>query len=141
MSDKNHYQPPFAITSKILNLVSEISAEITMLEILEPKIITPILRKNYKIRTITRTLEIEGNTLGIEEVTAILEGKRVLSSVREIAEVQGAIKVYNNLEKLELSHNPTFRKNYLNPALGYELVEMHNPESPRSFKQKYRLER
>lgn len=98
MANAQTYQPPFVITSKILSLVSEISAEVARLEILEPKIITPTLRKNYKIRTITGTLEIEGNTLGIEKVTAILEGKRVLGSVREIAEVQGAIKVYDNLE-------------------------------------------
>ena len=93
----NNYEPPFTITPKILNFVSEISAEVAKLEILEPKIITSTLRKNYKIRTITGTLEIEGNTLGIEKVTAIFEGKRVLGSVREIAEVQGAIKVYGNL--------------------------------------------
>jgi len=45
------------------------------------------------------------------------------------------------MEKLKLSHKPTFRKNYLNPALEHELVEMHNPESPRSPKQKYRVKR
>lgn len=98
MENTQTYQPPFTITAKILNLVSEISAEVAKLEMLEPKIITPTLRKDYKIRTITGTLEIEGNTLGIEKVTALLEGKRVLGSVREIAEVQGAIKVYDNLE-------------------------------------------
>ena len=91
------YEPPFTITPKILDLVSEISAEVAKLEILEPQIITPILRKDYKIKTITGTLEIEWNTLGIEKVTAIVEGKRVLGSMREIAEVQGAIKVYDNL--------------------------------------------
>ena len=99
MANTQTYQPPFSITSKVLNLVSEISAEVAKLEILEPKVMTPTLRKDYKIKTITGTLEIEGNTLGIEKVTAILEGKRVLGSVREIAEVQGAIKVYDYLEK------------------------------------------
>jgi len=98
MTNKEHYQPPYTITPKIVNLVSEISAEVAKLEILAPKVMTPTLRKNYKIKTITGTLEIEGNTLGIEKVTAILDGKRVLGSVREIAEVQGAIKVYENLE-------------------------------------------
>ncbi len=98
MAKKQSYQPPFSITPKVLDLVSDISAEIAKLEMLEPKIITPTLRKNYKIQTIAGTLEIEGNTLGIEKVTAILEGKRVLGSMREIAEVQGAIKIYDNLE-------------------------------------------
>ncbi len=61
-------------------------------------ILTPALRKANKIKTITGTLEIEGNSLGIEKVAAIIEGKKVLGSVKEIAEVQGAIKVYENLE-------------------------------------------
>lgn len=97
----NIYRPPFTITPKILDLVSQISEAVTKLEFLEPRNITPMLRKANKIKTITGTLEIEGNTLGIEKVTAILEGKRVLGSAREIAEVQGAIKVYDALESFE----------------------------------------
>jgi len=97
----NTYQPPFTITPKILDLVSQISEAVTKLEFLEPQNITPMLRKANKIKTITGTLQIEGNTLGVEKVTAILEGKRVLGSVREIAEVQGAIKVYDALESFE----------------------------------------
>jgi len=92
------YEPPYTITPKILNLVSEISEVVTKLEILEPKTISPTLRKVNKIKTITGTLEIEGNTLGAEKVTAILEGKRVLGSTREIAEVKGALRVYDELE-------------------------------------------
>ncbi|MBU0626046.1 Fic family protein [Patescibacteria group bacterium] len=61
---------------------------------------TPTLRKANKIKTITGTLAIEGNTLGIEKVTAILEGKRVMGTMREIAEVNGAIKVYDKLSTL-----------------------------------------
>ncbi len=95
---KNKNKPPFTITSKILNLVSKISEAAARLEILEHQAITPTLRKVNKIKTITGTLEIEGNTLGIEKVTAIIDGKTVLGSAKEIAEVQGAIKVYENLE-------------------------------------------
>ena len=43
------------------------------------------------------------------------------------------------MDKLGLSHRPTFRENYLNPALEADLIEMQNPESPRSPKQKYRI--
>lgn len=95
------YKPPFTITPKILDLVSKITEFATKLEMLEPKSISPTLRKVNKIKTITGTLEIEGNTLGIEKVTAILEGKRVLGTTREIAEVQGAIKVYDELENFD----------------------------------------
>lgn len=95
------YTPPFTITPKILNLVSNISENIGKLEVLAPTSITPNLRKENKIKTITGTLAIEGNTLGIEKVTAILEGKRVMGSIREIAEVNGAIKVYDHLDSFD----------------------------------------
>lgn len=91
------YTPPFNITPKVLDLVSLISEIIGKLEVLAPIAITPTLRKANKIKTITGTLAIEGNTLGIEKVTAILDGKRVMGSIREIAEVNGAIKVYDKL--------------------------------------------
>lgn len=95
------YTPPFTITSKILDIVSQISEIVGKLEVLAPTAISPTLRKANKIKTITGTLEIEGNTLGIEKVTAILEGKRVMGSMREIAEVNGAIKVYDMLDSFE----------------------------------------
>ena len=95
------YTPPFTITPTILDLVSQISEAIGKLELLAPTAITPKLRKANKIKTIAGTLAIEGNTLGIEKVTAILEGKRVMGSVREIAEVNGAIKVYDNLDNFD----------------------------------------
>lgn len=95
------YTPPFNITPRILDLVSLISEIIGKLEVLAPTAITPTLRKANKIKTITGTLAIEGNTLGIEKVTAILEGKRVMGSMREIAEVNGAIKVYDKLSTFD----------------------------------------
>jgi Fic family protein len=97
----SNYKPPFSITPKVLDLVSKITESVTRLEILSPQSISPTLRKVNKIKTITGTLEIEGNTVGIEKVTAILEGKRVLGTTREIAEVQGAIKVYDELENFD----------------------------------------
>jgi len=97
----NNYTPPFTITPKILNLVSSITEIVTKLEILEPKSISPTLRKANKIKTITGTLSIEGNTLGIEKITAILDGKRVLGTPREVEEVKGAIKVYDNIDNFD----------------------------------------
>ncbi len=82
--------------------MSDLSAAIARYELLEPKLMTPMLRKELKIRTIVGTLEIEGNTLGKERVTAILDGKHVLGSPREIAEVKGAIQVYDQLDGFEV---------------------------------------
>ncbi len=59
--------------------------------------ISPQLRKQNRIRTIQSTLSIEGNTLSEAQVTAILEGKRVIGQPREIQEVQGAIRAYEAL--------------------------------------------
>lgn len=92
------YQPPFEITSTILNQVSLISEKVAELSLTEHRL-SPQLRKTNKIKTITGTLQIEGNTLSEEQVSAILEGKRVLGSARELAEVQGAIVAYEQLSQ------------------------------------------
>ncbi len=93
------YKPPYTITPKILNLVVKISEDILKLEYSEKNIITPKLRKLNRIKTLAGTLEIEGNYLGEEKITAILNGKRVLGTMKEVAEVNGAIKAYEYLEK------------------------------------------
>ncbi len=94
------YQPPFEITPTILNQVSLISEKVAELSLAEHRL-SPQLRKTNKIKTITGTLQIEGNTLSEEQVSAILEGKRVLGSVRELAEVQGAIAAYEQLNQFD----------------------------------------
>ena len=92
-------KPPYTITSKILLLTNEISEKIIELKYNANQNITPILRKKNRIKTLVGTLEIEGNFLGEEKITALMNGKRVLGTVPEIAEVQGAIKAYQELEK------------------------------------------
>lgn len=94
------YQPPFEITPTILNQVSLICEKITELQFNEP-LLSPKLRKTNKIKTITGTLQIEGNTLTEEQISAILDGKRVFGSARELAEVQGAIVAYEQLNHFE----------------------------------------
>lgn len=90
------YQPPFTTTPKIIRLISTISEQIGAMS-LHALNSSPQLRKQNRIKTITGTLAIEGNTLSLEQVTAIIEGKHVLGEQREIAEVHGAIKAYDAL--------------------------------------------
>ena len=90
------YKPPFTITSDILNLVAEISEQVGRLNASKLNA-SPQLRKQNRIKTITGTLAIEGNTLTEEQVTAIVDGKPVLGDLRELAEVKGAIRAYDNL--------------------------------------------
>lgn len=94
------YTPPFTITSSMLNQVSLISEKVGVLSV-QGDWQSPQLRKTNQIKTITGTLQIEGNTLSEAQVSAILEGKRVLGSPRELAEVQGAIKAYEQLAQLD----------------------------------------
>lgn len=90
------YQPPFTITTDILNLVAQISQQVGELNASQLNA-SPQLRKQNRIKTITGTLAIEGNSLTEEQITAIVEGKPVLGSVRELAEVKGAIAAYDAL--------------------------------------------
>ena len=55
----------------------------------------PILRKENRIKTIQSSLAIENNSLSIDQVTAIMEGKRVLGAPNEIQEVKNAIDAYH----------------------------------------------
>ena len=90
------YQLPFDITPKIVDRISAIAEQIGRLG-RHGLNASPQLRKQNRIRTIQGTLAIEGNSLSLAQVTAILEGKRVLGQLREIREVQGAIQAYEAL--------------------------------------------
>jgi Fic family protein len=91
------YNPPFEITPIIINLISEISEKIGALSIKKDL----KLRKISKIKTLIGTLKIEGIEADEEKVTALLEGKRVLATQREIAEIKGAIALYENIDKFD----------------------------------------
>ena len=93
------YKPPYTITSKILHLSTKISEELVKLKFNSSSKTTPMLRKKNRIKTLAGTLEIEGNLLGEDKITAIIEGKRVLATLPELAEVQGAIKAYEKLDE------------------------------------------
>jgi len=93
------YRPPFTITSAIIDLISAISEQVGFVQrdFLQA---SPQLRKANRIKTITGTLQIEGSTLGEDQISAILEGKPVLASAHELAEVKGAIAAYDRLPLL-----------------------------------------
>ena len=91
------YTPPFEITSTIINLISEISEKIGALGIKKDL----RLRKISKIKTLVGTLKIEGIEVDEGKVTAMLEGKRVLATQKEIAEIKGAIALYENINKFD----------------------------------------
>lgn len=92
------YTPPFTITPAILKLVGEISEWIGRYSLAADAALTPRLRRANRIRTIHGSLAIEGNTLNLEQVTAIVDGKRVIGAPRELQEVRNALIAYERME-------------------------------------------
>ncbi|WP_420792936.1 Fic family protein [Lentisphaera marina] len=93
------YNPPFSIDAEILNLVAEVSELTAGLKWAQSQSPSLRLRRVNQVRTIQGSLAIEGNALSCEQVTAILEGKRVLAPLKEIQEVKNAIDVYESMSK------------------------------------------
>ncbi len=92
------YQPPYTITAEILNQVAAISEAIGRLTVLTDQARALRLRRINRIRTIHGSLAIEGNTLSEAQITAILEGKRVFASPREVQEVKNALAAYERFD-------------------------------------------
>jgi Fic family protein len=93
-------KPPYKITGKILKLVASISEKIGEVNSAHLNKPPTELRKKNRIKTIHSSLEIEGNTLTIEQITAIVENKRVIGPKKDILEVKNAITGYDYLDKL-----------------------------------------
>ena len=96
----NEYKPPFHMTDLITCLIAEISEQVGRITVLQPGSISPQLRRGNRIRTIYSSLAIEHNSLSLEQVTAILDGKRVLGNPNEIKEVQNAYEAYDLMMRL-----------------------------------------
>lgn len=91
------YEPPFQITPRVLNLVAQISELLGRWSVSEGASLAPQLRRENRIRTIQASLAIENNSLSLEQVTAVLDGKRVLGQPREIQEVRNAFVAYEQM--------------------------------------------
>ena len=95
-------KPPYTLTHEILNLCTEITLLLGKYEGLPLPVPQPELRKHNRIRTIQSSLAIEGNTLTIEQVTDIINNKRVIGPSKDILEVKNAIKAYENLSRYKV---------------------------------------
>ncbi len=103
-------KPPYDITSKILKLISSISEKIGEVNANYLNRQSPQLRKQNRIKTIHSSLQIEGNTLTEEQITALIENKRVVGPQKDVLEVLNAIKVYEKLDKYDFSSEKSFLK-------------------------------
>ncbi len=113
-----NYEPPFYVTAKIINLVSDISASLERYKIHLEMSDTLRLRKINRMKTIHGSLAIEGNSLSEEQVTALIEGKPVVAPVKEVQEVRNAIKAYEQFMDFEPYNRKSLLKAHSIMALG-----------------------
>ena len=106
-------KPPYEITPKILKLITSISEKIGEVNANYLTKQSPQLRKQNRIKTIHSSLKIEGNTLTEEQITALIENKRVIGPEKDVLEVLNAIKVYEKLESYNFSSDRSFLKAHL----------------------------
>jgi Fic family protein len=103
-------KPPYEITSSILKLITSISEKIGEVNANLLNKPSPKLKKQNRIKTIHSSLRIEGNTLTEEQITALLENKRVIGPKKDVVEVLKAIKIYENLDIYKPSNEKSFLK-------------------------------
>jgi Fic family protein len=108
MDSKSRYQPPYHLTATIFNAVAELS-ELLGRWSAGRGVLSPQLRRANRIRTIQASLAIEHNSLTVEQVTAIMDGKRVLGLPHEIQEVRNAFTVYEQLANWQTNNSDHLR--------------------------------
>ena len=94
-------KPPFEITNAMIDHVAEIAELVGRLTSTNQLSANPTLRRTNRIRTIHGSLAIEQNTLTLEQVTAVLNGKTVLAPPKDIVEVKNAYEIYERLDELD----------------------------------------
>ena len=101
-------KPPYDLTNEILKLIASISEKLGEAKASFLDKPSPQLRKQNRIKTIHSSLSIEGNTLSEEQITALLENKRVVGPQKDLLEVLNAIKVYEDLRQFDLLSKRSF---------------------------------
>jgi len=144
-------QPTYSVTPEIATLVEKIEDALARIEasgLLQDE----RWRRLNRVKQIHGTLALAGNSLSEQQVSDILEetwpslptdqeGDQVSDQAAALLAVlrRGPQTAAELMAELGLSHRPTFRKNYLRPALDANLVEMTRPDSPTAKNQKYRI--
>jgi hypothetical protein len=106
-------KPPYDITPKILKLITSISEQLGAVNSNYLNIPSPHLRKQNRIKTIHSSLQIEGNTLTEEQITALIDQKRVIGPEKDILEVLNAIQLYEKIKTFKFESNKSFLSAHL----------------------------
>ncbi len=91
------YTPPFSITTRMLALVADIAEKVGRISGYQSLKSRPHLRRSGRIRSIHASLAIEANSLSLDEVKSVIDGKPVIGSQLEIQEVKNAYLAYDML--------------------------------------------
>jgi Fic family protein len=103
-------RPPFRITRRVLSLCAEIGRLVGRCEAASGGLAEPQLRRGNRVRTVQASVAIEGNTLSLEQVTDVLDGKRVVGTADEIREVKNAVRAYELAPKFDATSARDFLK-------------------------------
>ncbi|MEA2696107.1 MAG: hypothetical protein QOI66_378 [Myxococcales bacterium] len=101
--------PPFQITRRVLGLCTEIGRLLGRCDASGGALAQPQLHRDNRIRTVQGSVAIEGNTLSLQQVTDVLDGKRVVGAAREIREVKNAVAAYARAARMD----PTSSRDFL----------------------------
>ncbi len=101
-------KPPYEITNRILKLYGQITEGLGICQSLMLVKPEARLRRQNRIKTIQSSLSIEGNTLNIENVTALIDNQRIIAPSKDILEVQNAIVAYERLNSFKPHSNKDF---------------------------------
>ena len=96
----SNYIPPFEITNEMLDRVASIMEKIGKLGDISNLDKTPYLRKQKKINSIHSSLAIENNSLSLNQVTDVINGKVVIGKQKDIQEVKNAYKAYEMIKEV-----------------------------------------
>lgn len=94
------YSPKFEVNNEIISLVADVAQLAGSASALNKMDKNPKLRRANRIRTIHDSLAIEQNTLTLEQVTAVLNGKTIIAPPKDIEEVKNAYEIYELLDTL-----------------------------------------
>ena len=91
------YMPPFSITNEMNDLSIRIGMKAQTLkdyELLNPN---PMLRKQNRIRSIYSSCAIEANSLSFDQVSDLINGRRVVGPENDVKEIKNATEAYSLL--------------------------------------------
>lgn len=111
--ESNTYRPPYKINEAISNSLVEIGELLGLYQGTLKNEVLPHLRRESKIQTIHSSLAIENNRLNQSQVTALLNGERVLGTQKDILEVQNAFEAYDQLADIKSTSESDFIEGHL----------------------------